>query len=191
MYRPIWSAVILEELAYEEERKLIRRRAEPALAAHRACPLVAEMRRAFDDAEVIGWEVLEGRYGLPDPDDEHVVAAAVGGGASAIITHNTKDFPSALLPLGLQILSPRQFAAATVGLSPTRAMAAVQAIAIRSGRAGRRLTQLDILDILESRYGMRHAVELLRPFAGGGCDSPDITTDLSGAARHRRVRHAV
>lgn len=46
------------------------------------------MRIVFDDAEARGWEGLEGTYGLPDPDDEHVVAAAVVAGAGAIVTHN-------------------------------------------------------------------------------------------------------
>ncbi|HEX6357498.1 PIN domain-containing protein [Actinophytocola sp.] len=95
LYRPIWSATILEELEYGEERKLIERGKEPAQAVSRAQHLICEMRRAFDDAEVEGWEGLEGTYELPDPDDEHVVAAAVVGGAGAIITLNVKDFPEA------------------------------------------------------------------------------------------------
>jgi predicted nucleic acid-binding protein len=164
LYRPIWSATILEELAYGETRKLIDRGVEPDEAARRAQRLVTEMRRAFDDAEIDGWQGLEGTYGLPDPDDEHVVAAAVVGGAGAIITVNRKDFPVVHVPAAVQVLPPETFAANTVELSPTRAVVAVQGIVARSGRLGRRLTPVEVLDCLASRYGMVRAVELLKPF---------------------------
>lgn len=93
MYRPVWSAAILEELEYHETAKLIGRGEATDEAAQRALRLVTQMRAAFEDAEVQGWEALEGTYGLPDPDDEHVVAAAVVAGAGAIITHNLRHFP--------------------------------------------------------------------------------------------------
>ncbi len=98
MYRPAWSSIILAELEYEQAAKLIRRGVNPIDADHRAAHLIQQMRQAFNDAEITGWEGLDGIYGLPDPDDEHVVAAAVVAGAGAIITLNTKDFPATLLP---------------------------------------------------------------------------------------------
>jgi hypothetical protein len=163
LYRPIWSTTILEELEYTEERKLVQRGEEPPKAALRAQHLTREMRQAFDDAEVEGWEGLEGTYGLPDPDDEHVVAAAVVGGAGAIITHNVKDFPEASVPAAIHVLLPQTFAANTVELSPTRALVAIRTIAARSGRHGPELTTLGVLDLLADRYGMGQAVELIRP----------------------------
>lgn len=92
LYRPVWSAVILDELEYHETAKLIKHGDTANQATERAERLVAQMRKAFNDAEVHGWEGLEGTYGLPDPDDEHVVAAAVVAGAGAIITFNFRDF---------------------------------------------------------------------------------------------------
>jgi hypothetical protein len=163
MYRPLWSAAILDELEYEEARKLVERGEKPTVAARRARRLITVMRQAFDDAEVRGWEGLEGAYGLPDPDDEHVVAASVVGGAGAIVTHNVKDFPEALVPKGIQVLLPSQFAADTVALSPTVALTAVEAIANRSGRFGSSRSVPEILDTIDERYGMTQAVELIRP----------------------------
>lgn len=106
LFRPAWSSVILAELEYEEAAKLARRGVDPATADRRATHLIQQMRQAFNDAEITGWEGLDGTYGLPDPDDEHVVAAAVVAGAGAIITLNTKDFPAAQIPSGLETLRP-------------------------------------------------------------------------------------
>ena len=83
MYRPTWSSAILLELEICETTKLTRKiGVDAGEAEFRAKHLVEQMRTAFDDAEVAGWEGLEGTYGLPDPDDEHVLAAAVVGGAA-------------------------------------------------------------------------------------------------------------
>lgn len=67
MYRPVWSSALLEELEYHEALKLEHRHGvPPAAAAARARNLIAQMRAAFDDAEVDGWEGLDGSYSLPD-----------------------------------------------------------------------------------------------------------------------------
>lgn len=161
-YRPVWSAVILEELEYEEAAKLVRRGSEPTEAERRAHHLIQQMRAAFGDAEVEGWEGLEGTYGLPDPNDEHVLAAAVVAGAGAIVTHNTRDFPQSKLPSGIEVISPVEFAANTVAVDPIRAKVAVSAMATRSGRWGPVMGEEQILNILAERHGMTRAVEIMR-----------------------------
>lgn len=161
LYRPVWSAVILEELEHEERMKWIGRGEEDLFAAKRARRLVQQMRQYFDDAEVAGWEGLEGTYGLPDPDDEHLVAAAFVANAGAIVTHNVRDLPQSKMPGRLEVLPPHEFAANTVAVDPTRARAAISAIAGRSGRAGPRRTEEEILKILTERYGMSSAVETM------------------------------
>lgn len=98
LYRPLWSDAILEELFLHEQYKLLDRGSEPGAALAAADHLLGNMRAAFDDAVVTGWEPLDGSFGLPDPDDEHVVAAAVVGGAGVIVTDNLKHFPVALVP---------------------------------------------------------------------------------------------
>lgn len=163
LYRPIWSSALLEELEYHEAIKLERRHGvPPAAAAERAQNLIAQMRAAFDDAEVEGWDGLAGTYGLPDADDEHVVAAAVVGGAGAIITDNVRDFPAHRFPAGLEVLTPAAFAESTVALDPLRAVTAVTAIARRSGRKGPSRTVEEILGALVERYHMDAAVALIR-----------------------------
>ncbi|MCO6005418.1 PIN domain-containing protein [Actinoallomurus purpureus] len=162
MYRPAWSSAILEELEYHETEKLIRRGEQEDKAAARALFLIDQMRSAFDDAEIQGWEGLEGTYGLPDPDDEHVLASAVVAGAGAIVTHNTKDFPQSKVPNGIDVISPAKFAENTVELDPLQAFDAVVAIAERFGRKGPPVTTDDVLDTLVERYGMTSAVRIMR-----------------------------
>ena len=119
LYRPLWSDAILEELEYHETAKRAGRGSDATAAA--AARLVGRMRAAFDDAVVTGWEPLDGSYSLPDPDDEHVVAAAVVGRADVIVTHNFKDFPEDRVPKHIQVVSPAEFAADTVAVPPMTA----------------------------------------------------------------------
>ena len=64
----------------------------------------------------------------PIPTNDHVVAAAVVGGAGAIVTENLKDFPSVKIPPHIKVLSPSQFAADTVSVAPDLARRALQAM---------------------------------------------------------------
>ncbi|SNY87658.1 PIN domain-containing protein [Nocardia amikacinitolerans] len=159
LYRPLWNDAILAELELHEERKLIRRGTDPATAHRRAAGLVAVMTNAFDDALVRGWEPLEGSFGLPDPGDEHVVAAAVVGSAGALVTENFRDFPASLIPTGLQVVGAAEFAANTCAVDPARALAAIQKISLRRRDPAQTVDQL--LDILATRYKMHEAVELM------------------------------
>jgi len=162
LYRPVWSETILAELEYHEAAKLVGRGMARTEADLRSAWLVAQMREHFDDALVTGWEGLDGTYGLPDPDDEHVLAAAVVGAAGVIVTYNVKDFPASKVPAGIDVLAPEVFAHTTVSLDPPRAMVAVNQIAARSGTHGPPRTAEEILDLLVSRYRLHDAVACLR-----------------------------
>ncbi|MEI8311161.1 MAG: PIN domain-containing protein [Verrucomicrobiota bacterium] len=56
---------------------------------------------------------------LPDPEDRHVLAAAIHGRADVIVTFNLKDFPSARLkPHGIRALHPDKFVGEWIGRAP-------------------------------------------------------------------------
>ena len=90
LYVPLWSARILEEWA-RATRKL--GPAEETFARGE----IAALRAAFPGAEVAPRAGLEARLHLPDENDIHVLAAAIAGGADAIITLNRADFPGGTL----------------------------------------------------------------------------------------------
>jgi predicted nucleic acid-binding protein len=50
-----------------------------------------------EDALVTGYENLIDGLHLPDPDDRHVLAAAIRGRADVIVKANVKDFPAEVL----------------------------------------------------------------------------------------------
>ncbi len=160
LYRPLWSSAILAELEEHEASKLIKRGTPATEAQRRASLLIERMQSAFDDACVQGWEPLDRTYGLPDVDDEHLVAAAVIGGAGAIITDNVRDLPADKIPAGIQVTKPAAFALEQVELAPNVALRAVTEMASRYKSPSR--TADDLLTLLESRYGMAEAVELMR-----------------------------
>ncbi len=77
LYRPLWSTAILEELGFQQARKLVGRGISDDVATQRARHLI-DRRLAFDDAVVVDGESLEGSFGLPDPDDAALVAVCAG-----------------------------------------------------------------------------------------------------------------
>ena len=79
------------------------------------------------DAKVTGYENLIDTLALPDPDDRHVLAAAIRCNADAIITFNAKDFPeSALKPYGIDVLHPDDFIYYQIDLAPPVCCSAIE-----------------------------------------------------------------
>lgn len=68
------------------------------------------MDAAVLDCLVTGHEKLVDALHLPDPDDRHVLAAAIHCGADAIITFNGRDFPVEVRErYNLEVLHPDDF----------------------------------------------------------------------------------
>lgn len=160
LYRPLWSRAILDELHRVTIRRKVDRYGESEDEARRYADwLLNQMTCHFDDALVEGWEGLDGTYGLPDPNDEHVVAAAVVGGAGVIVTENLKDFPPDAVPANLRVEMPAAFAANTVDVDPTSAARALHVMAARY--TSPETTPAELLTVLVERYGMDGVGEML------------------------------
>jgi len=65
------------------------------------------MNDAVRDCLVTDYADLIDSLNLPDPDDRHVLAAAIRAGADVIVTCNLGDFPPEVLtPHGIRALHP-------------------------------------------------------------------------------------
>ena len=113
IYHAKWSATIHDEWM----RSLLRDK--PSL--DRAVPQRTRdlMDRAVSDCFVTGYEALIPALTLPDPDDRHVLAAAIAGRCDVIVTQNLRHFPAeALAPYGLEAQHPDDFLSNHLNLAP-------------------------------------------------------------------------
>lgn len=77
---------------------------------------------------VTGYEGIEASLDLPDPDDRHILAAAVKTRADMILTFNDRDFPAHIVePLGIEICHPDEFLLDQFGISEELFIAYVRA----------------------------------------------------------------
>jgi hypothetical protein len=64
---------------------------------------------------------------LPDPEDRHVLAAAIKAGADAIVTFNLKDFPNNVLSkYNIEAVHPDEFIYSQIDLSPVLVCSAIK-----------------------------------------------------------------
>lgn len=119
VFTPLWSARIRGEWTHAVSKTT------PAdLLAAEAALLAAR----WPAAEIAIPEGIEEGLYLPDPDDTHVLGAAIAGGASAIVTYNMRDFPGRILaPHGVQPWHPDVFLLEALKETPDRMLDATRA----------------------------------------------------------------
>lgn len=119
LFRPRWSNRILQETQKAIEKDIG--------DYEKSVKHVEDIEEAFPDAVVAGYEPIERGLSLPDPKDNHVLAAALAISASVIVTDNLKDFPEdSLSSHNVEAKSADNFIADTIELSPTTAMDALR-----------------------------------------------------------------
>jgi hypothetical protein len=121
------------------------------------------MNEAVRDCLVEGYEDLLDDLALPDPDDRHVLAAAIRSGAEIIITFNLKDFPAAILEqFEMAAVHPDDFVISLLGQEPMAVCAAVKRQ--REGLRNPPKTVEELLVTLD-RQGLPKSVACLRGLA--------------------------
>ena len=161
-FRIRWSTEVLGETE-EAIRRMLAARDDPT-AAERARKARCQMETAFPDALVSDHDELMGAWAasLSDPNDAHVVAAALKTQAAVIVTDNLRHFPDRiLLPLNLFARSADDFIADTIDLDAGRAIAAIRQMRERFARPALDATAL--LERMEAG-GLIATADVLRPY---------------------------
>lgn len=104
VFQPLWTKQINEEWV----RNLLQNRPDLSRSQlRRTCDL---MNKAFPMALVEDYENLISKLELPDPDDRHVLAAAIKSEATILVTFNLKDFQHDYVDrIGVEVKHPDHF----------------------------------------------------------------------------------
>lgn len=150
----IWS----DELFAEAERVLTARKALPAAAAAR---WVGYLREAFPH-ERVDLGALDADVNLgpltSDPDDQHVCALAVAGGAELLLTFDHGYQRAELQALGVAVVDPDAYLTGLLAKEPEAVLASVRSTA-RAWGGGRPVGEL--VDAL-ARAGAERFAKRLR-----------------------------
>lgn len=157
LYRAKWSQEVLDEWA----KALLRNR--PDLKPEQLDRTKSLMNKSVRDALVEDYEALIDVLDLPDPDDRHVLAAAIKGRADLIVTSNLRDFPyQALQKWCIEAQHPDEFLTHQFHLSQPTFLEAVRTV---RGRLKQPAVSADeYLDTLR-RQALPATVSEIEPFA--------------------------
>lgn len=149
-----WTEDILDEMF------AALRRQRPDLDPRKLDRTRSLMATAVRDWKISGYEDLLDSLKLPDPDDRHVLAAAIRAKAQVIVTSNIRDFPPAeLRKWDIDPKSPDEFVRDQISLDRSVIYASVQQIADSWNNPPGSIE--DVLDRLE-RSGLAISVAELR-----------------------------
>jgi predicted nucleic acid-binding protein len=120
LYHARWTAQITREFVSNIAKN------RPDLTEARLMSRAQKMAAAIPDSQIEGYERFLNVMTLPDPKDNHVVAAAIAGHADAIVTFNLKDFPQKqMASLGIEAQHPDEFIVNQLHLNPIEALKAI------------------------------------------------------------------
>lgn len=126
--------------------------------------LLEQVNQAIPDCLIENYEFLIDKLLLPDPNDRHVLAAAIVGHADAIVTSNLKDFPtSALAQHGVEAQHPDDFVMNQLELRPFDALEVFKQV--RAKRRNPACTAAELIDMVE-KNGLPQTAQHLRARAG-------------------------
>jgi predicted nucleic acid-binding protein len=151
LFQARWSALVHDEWI----RSVLRD--HPHIPPARLHALRAAMDDQAEDSLVVGYEPLIESLHLPDPDDRHVLAAAIFARADVIVTCNLKDFPD-------QAQHPDEFVRHMLDLAPVAVVDAVRSQQARLVNPPVAISELlalfEKLGLIESVSELRHLLKV-------------------------------
>ena len=154
IFQAKWTDLIHDEWT----RNLLIKR--PDLDAERLTRLRVLMNDNVPDALVTDFEHLVPSLELPDPDDRHVLAAAITANGKIMITFNLKDFPASILAIhGIVAQHPDVFISDLLDRYPQLVRQSIETIVSRLKNPPQ--TFEDSLATL-SKQGLLNSVSMLR-----------------------------
>ncbi len=161
-FRLRWSGAVLDETERAINKFLVNKGVQDA--EQRAKRARNAMEAAFEEAMVSEFDsFLCACGGLPDPNDAHVVAAALKTQAAVIVTENLRDFPETVLePLNLEVRSADAFIANTISLDTGKAVAVIEKMRKRFKNPA---MAAEALLLAMEADGLNRTADLLRPYA--------------------------
>ncbi|MEU4389791.1 PIN domain-containing protein [Kribbella sp. NPDC023855] len=160
LYRPRWSAEVLDEVKRNRPEKV---------TAERTDARFAQMAKAFPKAMVKNYEHLMPEM-QADEKDKHVLAAAVRSGSDVLVTENVKDFhpPTAGLH-AMKIQRTSEFLGRLVDEEPQLVIEAMQTMVDRNRRPPQSIPELiDKMATLQELKGFAHKLNTVVPLEQRG-----------------------
>jgi predicted nucleic acid-binding protein len=122
LFRPAWSTGVIDEWRGSVKARF------PDVTDANLDAMQSVMSDSYPDALVTGYERITPCLDLPDPDDNHVLAAAIVGKCHGIVTANIKHFPvDKISDFTLEIIHPDDFIVNIIDLDRSRALTACRA----------------------------------------------------------------
>lgn len=103
----------------------------PELTPERLARTRRLMELAVPDALIGGYQPLVESLSLPDPDDQHVLAAAIAGQADILLTWNLRHFPQeTVAAAGIEVLTPDDLVCRLSAQAPQETRQSVEALRV-------------------------------------------------------------
>jgi predicted nucleic acid-binding protein len=153
LFKPFWS----KEIQQEWRTNLLKNR--PDLDLRRIDRTILLMNQAFPDSSVEGYEDRIEDLFLQDPDDRHVLAAALMANVDYLITANLKDFQTPTLQIEkIKVIHPDSFVCQLFSQNPDAVFISFEKLVLRLKYPPQSNT--DVLNTLE-KCGLVKSVRIL------------------------------